>query len=51
MVKRTMDQLPEGQDVTPIHPDEFTDANFTPLVHTTNGDLPILNYALGSLID
>ena len=46
-----MDQIPEDQDATPIQPDQFNDANFIPLVHTTSGDLPTLNYTLGSLID
>ena len=51
MLKQPMDQLPEGQDAAPIRPDEFTDANSTPLVHTTSGDILILNYTSGSLID
>jgi hypothetical protein len=51
MVKQPMNQIPEDQDAAPIKPDEFNDANFIPLVHTTSGNLPTLNYPSGSLID
>ena len=51
MVKQPINQLPEGQDAVPICPEEFTDANFTPLVQRASGDWPILNYTSGLLID
>ena len=51
MAIKSMDQLLKDLDAARIRPEEFTDANFTPLVHTTSGDLPILNFPLGSLID